>query len=217
MNIWIEPHIDYFYSYMVADKKLMISQPEGIGGPAAFYLDIREEESDKRIGILNGYYFEGSRQDYIKMDSISGDVERIGAVVCGKNGRVGAKYDWVPKDSFRYRAGTPFVVVLDHFEIDKEYRNQGVGTSVMGAVPKILQNELHGLVSSIFLYASAYELLSGVKPSGPFQVIDRAYEEATERLIKLYQSVGFKRADDKVMYFKPDGRKKAALEVEYDD
>lgn len=215
MNIGIEPHFSSFYSYMVNSKRLVIMQPEGIGGPAPFHIDIRDMETDKSVGILNGFYFVSSRMDYIKMDDESSDGERIAAAVCGKSGKIREKYAWMPRDAFGYKNGEPYVVILEHLEINKDYRNRGIGTSVMEAIPRILQCELRGMVSTILLLASAYELLgnAGLKGTSPW---NPAYEDATRKLVRLYQNLGFRKAGDNVMYYKPDGRRKQPLKVDYE-
>ena len=76
------------------------------------------------MGSIRPYelYNEGDVLD--QSDSLSADCEAIATAICGKLGRILSRY---LSGESQYEP----VYILDQIEINKEYRNQGIGSTII--------------------------------------------------------------------------------------
>lgn len=122
---------------------------------------------------------------YERCDAVSGDCNVIASCICGKSGAVLKKY---LKDEFKFSN----IYILDNITINKEYRNHGIGSTIIKNLFKRLIYQF-GSASTIFLCASDFE-------SAKLYGFDSEnYKTGTKRLIKFYSELGFKTIKNNVM------------------
>ena len=140
---------------------------------------------DKKIGSICLYelYNEGDVQD--RCDSVGGACEAIAAAICGKPGRILSRY---LSGASQYEP----VYILDQIEINKEYRNQGIGSTVIKNLLNML-NYQYCYGRTLFLCASDYE------SSSRYGFDSDGYKNGEKRLIRFYNRIGFRVVKDNIM------------------
>lgn len=140
---------------------------------------------DKKIGsiLLYDLYNKGNVID--QCDTLSADCEAIAAAICGKSGRILSRY---LSGESQYEP----VYILDQIKINKEYRNQGIGSTVIKNLLNML-NYQYGYGRSLFLCASDYESSS----RHGFDSVE--YKNGNKRLIRFYKRIGFRVVKDSIM------------------
>lgn len=140
---------------------------------------------DKKIGSICLYelYNEGDVLD--QCDSVSGDCDAIAAAICGKSGRILSRY-------LSGESQCEPVYILDRIEISKEYRNRGIGSTIIKNLLNML-NYQYGYGRTLFLCASDYESLAR------YGFDSDEYINGKKRLIRFYKRLGFRVVKDNVM------------------
>lgn len=156
-------------------------EPELIAG------EIMTDEGEE-IGSLRGYKLYNDEDFFYKCDNVSGDCQELAENICAPDGTVSDKYISAKNDFEE-------IFILDSIKIKEEYRNKGVASAVIKKLPKMLRYQFD-CGSVIFLYASDYEA------KNKFGIDSEQYKNGTERLIKFYESLGYKRIKDNVMLHK---------------
>ena len=143
---------------------------------------------DKKIGSIRLYelYNEGDVLD--QCYSLSADCEAIATAICGKSGRILSRY---LSGESQYEP----VYILDQIEINKEYRNQGIGSTIIKNLLNML-NYQYGSGRTLFLCASDYE------SSARYGFESDEYKNGEKRLIRFYKRIGFRIVKDNIMVLK---------------
>ena len=158
------------------------------------YDDLEEEPSkiwgeifidNKSIGSIRLYELVNDEYFRDKCDSVHGDVAIVASVVCGKSGSVLKKY--LSKES-EY----DYIYILDEIIINKEYRNCGIGSTVINNLFKMLNYQFDS-GSTIFLCASDFET------AAKYGFESEKYENGKKRLIQFYKKLGFRVVKDNIM------------------
>ena len=89
---------------------------------------------------------------------------------------------------------TIYELYNDKITIDKEYRNQGIGSAIIKNLLKMI-NYQFGEGSTIFLFASAYETAE------QYGFESDEYKKETNCLIQFYKKLGFRIVKDNVMVY----------------
>ena len=143
--------------------------------------------NDKKIGFIRLYELDNDNSFYYRCDNASDDCEVIARSICGKRGAVFKKY--LPPNS-EYES----ILILDQIEIDKEYRNLGIGSEIVKNLLYMI-NYQFGYGCTIFLCASDYE---SAKKCG---FDSEEYISGRNRLISFYKKAGFRIIKDNVMVY----------------
>ena len=151
--------------------------------PVAIHGEILIE--DKKIGSICLYelYNEGDVLD--QCDSVSEDCAAIAVAICGKSGRILSRY---LSGESQYEP----VYILDRIEISKEYRNRGIGSTIIKNLLNML-NYQYGYGRTLFLCASDYE------SSDRYGFDSDEYKNGKKRLIRFYKRIGFRVVKDSIM------------------
>ena len=139
----------------------------------------------KNIGSLCLYelYNEGNGPD--QCDSVSADCGVIAAAICGKSGRILSRY-------LSGKTQCEPVYILDQIEISNEYRNRGIGSTIIKNLLNML-NYQYGSGRTLFLCASDYE------SSSRYGFDSDEYKNGEKRLIRFYKRIGFWVVKDNIM------------------
>lgn len=146
---------------------------------------------DKKIGSICLYelYNEGNVPH--QCDSVSADCGVIATAICGMSGRILSRY---LSGETQYEP----VYILDQIEISKEYRNQGIGSTIIKNLLNML-NYQYGYGQTLFLCASDYE------SSARYGFDSDEYNNGKKRLIRFYKKLGFRVVKDNIMVLNKDG------------
>lgn len=88
-------------------------------------------------------------------------------------------------------------VYVDRFDINKKYRNMGLGSKIMENLPELLSQLLKLYPTYIFLYANPYERTSDENDNEIIEHCRRIDDKnAIEKLIKFYEKNGYKRVEN---------------------
>ena len=90
------------------------------------------------------------------------------------------------------------IYILDKITINKEYRNQGIGSAIIKNLLKMIRYQF-GEGSTIFLCASDYETAE------QYGFESDEYEKGKNRLIQFYTRLGFHVVQDNVMVYNEPG------------
>lgn len=140
---------------------------------------------DKRIGSICLYELYNEGDVFDQCDSVSADCANIAEAICGKSGRILSRY---LSGESQYEP----VYILDQIEISKEYRNQGIGSTIIKNLLNML-NYQYGYGRTLFLCASDYE------SSARYGFDSDEYKNGKKRLIRFYKRIGFRVVKDNIM------------------
>lgn len=140
---------------------------------------------DKKIGSICLYELCNKDNVFDQCDSVGGDCEAIAAAICGRSGRILSRY---LSGESQYEP----VYILDRIEIRKEYRNQGIGSTIIKNLLNML-NYQYGYGQTLFLCASDYE------SSARYGFDSDEYKKRKKQLIRFYKKVGFRVVKDNIM------------------
>lgn len=147
------------------------------GDPYQIYGTINDDNGHE-IGDFNLYELEDDCDFYDNCDAMSGDIEAVASAICGKRGNVLKKY--IP-DSIYFDT----ILILDKITINREYRGQGIGSSVVKNLLNMINYQFNS-GKALFLCASAFEL------AHEYGFDSAEYKEGTKRLVEFYKKLGFK-------------------------
>ena len=139
------------------------------------------------IGQIVLYEFYNNREFLSRCDSISGDCSCVAGATCGKSGAILKKY-------LSGESEYDCIYILDKITINKEYRNQGIGSAIIKNLLKMIRYQF-GEGSTIFLCASDYETAK------QYGFESDEYEKGKNRLIQFYTRLGFRVVKDNVMVY----------------
>ena len=142
---------------------------------------------DDKIGQFTIYELYNDTNFFERCDNFSGDLSVVANAICGKSGAILKKY-------LSGESEYNFVYILDRITIDKEYRNQGIGSAIIKNLLKMI-NYKFGEGSTIFLCASPYEI------AHQYGFESDEYKKETTRLIQFYKKLGFRIVKDNVMVY----------------
>lgn len=142
---------------------------------------------NEEIGQITIYKLYNDKNFFNHCDSVSGDLSVVANAICGKSGAILKKY-------LSGESEYNFVYILDKITIDKEYRNQGIGSAIIKNLLKMI-NYQFGEGSTIFLCASPYEI------AHQYGFESEEYKKETNRLIQFYTKLGFQIVKDNVMVY----------------
>ena len=156
------------------------------GEPYKIYGTIRDD-NDHEIGDFNLYELDNDSSFYDKCDAMSGDVEVVASAICGKSGNVLKKY--IPDATF-----FDTILILDEIIIKREYRGQGIGSSVVRNLLNMINYQFDS-GKALFLCASDFE------SAKKYGFDSEEYKVGTKRLVEFYKKLGFKVVKDTVLAF----------------
>lgn len=142
---------------------------------------------DDKIGQFTIYELYNDTNFFDHCDNFSGDLSAVAGAICGKSGAILKKY-------LSNKHGYNFVYILDKITIDKEYRNQGIGSTIIKNLLKMTKYQF-GEEATIFLCASPYEI------AHQYGFKSEEYKKETNRLIQFYTKLGFQIVKDNVMVY----------------
>ena len=146
-----------------------------------------KDDCGNQIGCLFLYEFDNDGSFWYKCDMISGDCEIIASSVCGKRGNILKKY--IPNV-----LDFETVLILDKIEINKNFREKGIGSSVIRNL-LYMMNCQFDRGKAIFLCASDYE------SADKYGFDSKEYREGTKKLVEFYKKLGFKTVKNNVMVY----------------
>ena len=155
------------------------------GDPYQIYGTIKDDGYE--IGNFNLYELENDSSFYDKCDAMSGDIEVVAFAICGKRGNVLKKY--IPDATF-----FDTILILDKITIKREYRGQGIGSSVVRNLLNMINYQFDS-GKALFLCASDFE------SADKYGFDSEEYKEGTKRLVEFYKKLGFKVVKDTVLAF----------------
>lgn len=183
-NYWIDLEMDKYNS--IENEDMMYP----------FTIDFSSEYINE-ICTITGYIV-NNNIPFWTLDAVSGDFTEIAAYALEEDGGLNAKYGFKSKDEFLFEADS--FIIIDRFKISENLRNKGLGSLLLKPAIKAIISEIYEPYAEvpygIVLLASAYEYIGK----------DNLYKEQTEKLIKFYERLGFKRIKEtKVMYLTEKG------------
>ena len=144
--------------------------------------------NNKRIGWLTLYQLYNDDDLFLKCDNVSGDCSAVASVI----NRSKATLKKLLSDDFDYAT----IYILDHIEIDKEYRSLGIGSAIIQNLLKMIQFQF-GDEAVLFLCVGAYEA------ADKFGYDSKEHKTANKRLIRFYERAGFRLIKENVMVYCP--------------
>ncbi len=191
MEFDVKMELDYHVDYWFKNGKYDTHESDE-DEPATVIGTISIE--DKKIGCFLGYELYNDRNFYITCDDFSADLESIASVICDESGKVSEKY---LTDEADYEK----IFILDHIEINKKYRNKGIGSDIIKNLSRMLHYQFdYG--SNIFLCASDFE------SAKEYGFDSNEYKEGCQRLIKFYKKFGYKVISNKIMVYNEPKKKR---------
>jgi GNAT superfamily N-acetyltransferase len=169
-----------FYDDECSPVDLLDGEPYRISGAI-------KDDGGNQIGNFFLYELDNDSSFWDKCDIISGDCEIIASTVCGERGKILKKY--IPTVS-----EFETVLVLDKIEINKNFRGNGIGTSVIRKLLYMMNYQFDSC-KAIFLCASDYE------SADKYGFDSEEYREGTKKLVEFYKKLGFKVVKNNVMVY----------------
>lgn len=151
------------------------------------YDDLDDDFPEIEIGYINGTFIDVGSIDKGEypvaeiFDCVSQDVYNVYEAIVDRKGKIKSYCSGCNKSVF----------VLERFYIEKQYRNKGIGKKVLSLLEDLLRYSLNLNIGCIVLLPNAQEkndqgMLRTVKDP-------ELKDELTKRLIKFYESVGYKK------------------------
>ena len=169
-----------FYNDECSPVDLLDGEPYRISGEI-------KDDGGNQIGNFFLYELDNDSSFWDKCDIISGDCEIIASTVCGERGKILKKY--IPTVS-----EFETVLVLDKIEINKNFRGNGIGSSVIRKLLYMMNYQFDSC-KAIFLCASDYE------SADKYGFDSEEYREGTKKLVEFYKKLGFKVLKNNVMVY----------------
>lgn len=139
------------------------------------------------VGFIHLYELNNDNTFYDRCDATSGDCEAVASAICGSGGAVKRQYLSGEKRHDK-------IYILDHIRIQPKYRNNGIGTTVIKNLLRMLQIQFHE-GKTLFLFASDFE------SAAEKDFDSEEYKKGTMRLIKYYEKLGFRVIKGNVMVY----------------
>lgn len=147
----------------------------------------RENEEDILVGTIKGAMIISTRIDdwedeatIDEFDKISDENFELHKIICENT----EKLEYISDEDFYY---------VSRIEIEKEYRNQGIGGCMFPLILETFAKYLQIGLSCIVLKAFPLEYVGKYDENN--LIINKEIEEAEIRLFNLYERVGFKKID----------------------